>query len=255
MGVVSGAVVITGVGSGLGRALAHALADRGVVVIGLDQQPLDPSIPVDHFVLADVAEPGADAEEAVVRLVAAVQDCTVIHCAAIAPRLAWDAFGLDDFETCMAVNLGGLIGLVALFRDRWLNNARTLRVVAVSSPLARHAFSQQGAYSASKAALDRFMEWLARDCPGNVSCLTVSPGSFRSGLLPNAVPTDLRGRRFVARIATTPDRVADQIVHLLERGRRGHRYIGWDSRALDLSCRISPAVVARFSRGARRRIH
>jgi len=178
----SGAVLVSGGASGLGRAVVAALRKGGRTVAVLDRTPLaDPdALQVD---LADGA-----ATEAAVRAAAEKHR----GLSAVVTAAGTDACGAlgevarADWERVVAVNLLGTAAVVRAalpFLER-----RRGRVVTVASTLGLRALSHATAYCASKFGVVGFTRALAVELAGRVGVTLVVPGGMRTAFFDGRDP-------------------------------------------------------------------
>jgi 3-oxoacyl-[acyl-carrier protein] reductase len=229
---MTGLAVVTGAGTGIGRASAEQLAARGLhaVVIGRTSETLDQACTaiVDAGGTAEplIADVGAPAD--VERAVAAIGSrpvAVLVHSAGNHVPKSFRDTTRSDFDQQVAVNLAGPFFLTQGLADRFVDGAG---VVFVSSITAERARSLHAAYAASKAGLLALTKHLAAELAPTVRVNCVSPGATATAMLQayvHASTKDLdergqrdariadRGRIALRRVAT-PDEVAATIVHL-----------------------------------------
>ena len=174
--------LITGAGSGIGRATALALAAEGVRVALLDR---------DAAALRDTARSCADAvllaadvtaEEQVASAVAAGVDAlggldAVVCCAGVSGPVGTpvEQTALEDWNRVLAVNVTGAF-LVLKHALPALRKAAAASVVLLASDSAVVASPGMAPYCASKAALVQFGRALSVDLAGTgVRVNTVAP--------------------------------------------------------------------------------
>ncbi|HMJ35058.1 MAG TPA: SDR family oxidoreductase [Baekduia sp.] len=173
--VALGTIVVTGGASGLGRAVAAAVASRGGTPVVLDRAT--PRDSHEHE-LVDLAD-GAAAEAAVQRVADRHDDLHGIVTAA-----GIDACGRlsdvdrDAWERVIAVNL---LGTVAIVRAALPHLARTNgRVVTVASTLGWRALSDATAYCASKFGVVGFTRALMAEVGDEVGVTLLLPGGMQT---------------------------------------------------------------------------
>jgi NAD(P)-dependent dehydrogenase (short-subunit alcohol dehydrogenase family) len=168
-----GVVLVTGGSSGLGAAVAAAVAARRGRPLVLDR--VEPPFEVEHE-LVDLAD-GRAAEAAVVtaaqragRLDAVVTAAGVDSCGPLGevPAEAW--------ERVVKVNLLGTAAVVRAALP-WLQRSRGT-VVTVSSTLGLRAVGDATAYCASKFGVVGFTRALAAETAGRVGVTLLVPGGM-----------------------------------------------------------------------------
>ncbi len=170
-----GTVLITGGASGLGAAVAGAVADAGGTPVVLDLRPPPDGI---AFRQVDLAQP-RDAEAAVAGVVAEYGGLDAVVTAA-----GIDACGdiLDvepeAWDRVVAVNLLGTAAVVRAALPA-LEAARG-RVVTVASTLGLRALPAATAYCASKFGVVGFTRALASELGDRVGVTLLLPGGMRT---------------------------------------------------------------------------
>jgi NAD(P)-dependent dehydrogenase (short-subunit alcohol dehydrogenase family) len=173
-----GRVVVTGGASGLGAAVARAVADRGGTPIVLDRDaPRDGGDwDAERVDLADARA----AEETVRRVVerhggldAVVTAAGTDSCGKIG-----DVPG-EDWDRVIKVNLLGTAAVVRAALPA-LEQARNGRVVTVASTLGLRVLSDATAYCASKFGVVGFSRALALETAGRVGVTMLVPGGMRT---------------------------------------------------------------------------
>jgi NAD(P)-dependent dehydrogenase (short-subunit alcohol dehydrogenase family) len=196
--------LVTGAGSGIGRALAHALADAGanVFVTDIDPGRLDP-------VVAELRAKGVRADGRVVDHTNA-QQVRALHgafvdrwgtldvlCAnvGVAYTAAISDMTLADWERVMAVNFWSAVNMVQLFVPGMIDARRGGDVLVTASMAGILGLPSASAYCASKFALVGLAESLRAElarhhigvtaiCPGIVRTNFAKDGRFSFGGLP-----------------------------------------------------------------------
>ncbi|WP_026623457.1 SDR family oxidoreductase [Ectothiorhodospira haloalkaliphila] len=236
-----GWTVVTGAGSGMGRALAWDLASRGgrVIAIGRRADALEEtrakapeSIQV---AVADVSTPaGRDA----IALAAAAQGTihALVHNAAVLePVGALSEVSLDDWRYQQAVNVEGPLFLTQALLPYLAEDGRILHV---SSGAAHRSLNGWGGYCASKAALYMLYQCLREE----LGSRSIHVGSVRPGVVDTPMQQQIRetdeqrfpGVERFRRLKTEgqlqpPERVADFMSWiLLETGDKQFSLEEWD---------------------------
>ncbi|MFB8003742.1 SDR family NAD(P)-dependent oxidoreductase [Nocardia sp. NPDC056000] len=227
-------VVISGAGSGIGRALAVRLSAMGCPVAvsdwnaeGLAQTGARLSGPYLTRVL-DVRDRDAhiDWVGAVSAWAPAPLGAVVNNAGVVVSQTVADAEYEDD-KWLMDINFWGVAHGTRAFLP-YLLEQRSGAIVNVSSIFGLLAFPTQSTYCASKFAVRGYTEALRHELHGTgVHAITVHPGGIdtpitRAGrvhvdALGNTDP-ELFHRNFTALARTTPEQAAATIQHGIERG-------------------------------------
>lgn len=217
-------LVVTGAGSGIGRAVAVRLAStrsERLVLVGRRSAALAETAQLlgsrhrPLVVSADLSSPAGAA-----RLADSIGNTPVVGIAMAAGGVAPESGleGLDgvaaDFLAEWQLNTMTAVLTVAAVRGNLADNAR---IVAVGSIAAQRG---GGAYGAAKAALTPWIRDLARALgPRGITANVVAPGYTEDTEFFGEAISPSRRDRLVAetmtRRATTPDHVADVIATLL----------------------------------------
>jgi NAD(P)-dependent dehydrogenase (short-subunit alcohol dehydrogenase family) len=229
-------VMVTGAGSGIGRAVAEQLLATGrtVVAVGRRAAPLAslalPGAVLPEAVLPvplDVTDPAAPA-----RLRELVRDRFgrldgLVNCAGLARFAPLESADLDDLDRMLAVNLRAPVAMIqallpALVRGR----GSVVNVTSVGGVL---AMPGRSLYGASKAAINSLTRSLARELAPAVRVNAVVPGPVDTpmyddlGLGPEdteTLRTGLRQSTPMARFGR-PEEVAWWVCTLLDPQRSG----------------------------------
>ncbi|HEY7442599.1 MAG TPA: SDR family oxidoreductase [Vicinamibacterales bacterium] len=229
--------LVTGASRGLGRIIAHVLAERGhdLVIGARDATALDrvhDELTSRHRRVVTVA---GDVTDAAVRrrAVDAARECggldvlvnNASELGGIGPLATFD---VQRFGRIFPVNTGAPIALIQLALP--LLAARHGLIVNVTSDAANGAYPGWGPYGASKAALELLTRTLATELhEQGVSAVLVDPGDMRTTMHQQAFPFEdisdrplpdvtapfwrwlfdqdpdhVRGRRFVAQQENAP---------------------------------------------------
>lgn len=170
-----GTVLVTGAASGLGAAVAQAVAGAGGTPVVLDR--VAPSIDADHEIV-DLAD-GRAAEAAVARLVTRHPGLSAVVAAAgtdACGRL--DDVAAEEWERVVSVNLFGTVSVVRAALPVLAANEG--RVVTVASTLGLRALSDATAYCASKFGVVGFTRALAAETAGRIGVTLLVPGGMHT---------------------------------------------------------------------------
>jgi NAD(P)-dependent dehydrogenase (short-subunit alcohol dehydrogenase family) len=254
----SGVAVVTGAGSGIGRALAQRLAAAGsaLAIADIDEAGLQQtaqslaktSVLVTTHVV-DVAK-----EESVKTFAADVSArhgrlTLLINNAGVALHGNFEEISLDDLRWLMDINFWGAVYGVKYFLPLLKREPRA-HIVNLSSVFGLIAPAGQAAYSASKFAVRGFTEALRHElAPGNISVSCVHPGGIRTpiaqharlGAATPAVRREESITRFAKLARTPPEKAAEVILRGVER-REPRILIGTDAYQIDVLQRLRPAT-------------
>jgi NAD(P)-dependent dehydrogenase (short-subunit alcohol dehydrogenase family) len=244
--------VITGTGSGIGRALTLALAGQGarLAVSDINEEAAARTADLARQRGAEVESYVLDvsSREAVFGHADTVRERfgganLVINNAGVAVSKDFLEMPIEDIEWLMSINFWGVVyGTKAFLPD--LIASRDGHLVNISSLFGMIAVPGQSAYNSAKFAVRGFteavrQEMLAARHPVQVSC--VHPGGVKTNIARAARSNDQTPDELAQtfdRIATlTPERAAEIILTGVGRN-RGRILVGNDARALDLMQRV-----------------
>jgi NADP-dependent 3-hydroxy acid dehydrogenase YdfG len=249
-------IVVTGAGSGIGRALARRLSTRGspVAVIDANLEALEETADlVAGPVLAqelDVRDrQGQLAFAAKVREWAPTPIGAVFNNAGVAVSSTVAAAAIEDDEWLHAINFEGVVHGVRAFLPILLEQGSGA-IVNTSSVFGLAGIPHQSAYCASKFAVRGFTESLRHELIGTgVRAITVHPGGVRTNIARNGrLHTDPRGLgrsreqiadEFEALVRTTPERAAE-IIHKGVDAGKARILVGPDAYVFDFLTRLTP---------------
>jgi len=251
--------VITGAGSGIGRALAIELNRQGCALFlgdiddaGLAATVKDlpcPEVPADQHRI-DVADKGAidrwarNISEHRSRKDHAAVDI-VINNAGVAYSSRVDACDYAELQWLMAINFWGVVHGTLAFLPL-LQEAPQGHLINMSSIFGVIGVPTQSAYNASKFAVRGYTESLRQELRGSrVHACCVHPGGVRTKIARNSrggesgLSADDRAAQFESLARTTPEQAAARIIRAIER-RQPRLLIGQDARVIDLLARLFP---------------
>ena len=254
-------IAITGAGSGIGRALARNLADKGAVLALADKdaaglaetRALLGNRPASTTVLdvTDIAALAAWIDGAAAEF---GHLDGIINNAGLSVTAPFEATPRADFDRVMAVNFGGVVEgcRAALPHLRVAANTRgTAWLVNISSVFGMIGYPTQSAYNASKFAVRGLTEALYIELGVTdpaITVIRVHPGGVKTNVARNAkqiarMPGTPANVDFVAEFErsarTTPEVAAATIIDGMER-RLPRVLIGADARFIDRMTRLFP---------------
>jgi NAD(P)-dependent dehydrogenase (short-subunit alcohol dehydrogenase family) len=248
--------VVTGAGSGIGRALAHALAARGADLaladidaakLGETREALPPGTRVIGRAL-DVSKLPAmrvfrdDVEREFGRV------SLLINNAGVSLYGSFEDVSLEDLEWIMGVNFWGTVYGCNLFLPLLMQEPEA-NIVTLSSVFGLISPPLQIGYSASKFAVRGFSEVLRHELAGtSVNVTVVHPGGIRTSIASSArrgAGADAASyardtKAFEAALVLAPEEAARRILRAVLRD-RPRLLIGRDAAAIDLIQRCFPA--------------
>lgn len=208
-----GAVLVTGAGSGIGRATALTFAEAGWRVLCTDcdgDAATDTAATAGELAEAlevDVTDEG-QCRDAVERASTLDELTAVIACAGINARAPAHEMNLELFEKVMSVNVTGTFLTARAAGRKMIEQGTKGSLVLVSSINAIHAHAGQAAYATSKAAVHMLAKTLAVDwAPFGIRVNAVGPGITDTPLVAKTLGDHDRMRWVMDRIPMR--RVAD----------------------------------------------
>ncbi|HEY8447820.1 MAG TPA: SDR family NAD(P)-dependent oxidoreductase [Thermomicrobiales bacterium] len=223
-GSLSGQVaIVTGAGSGVGRAVALALAAEGMTpaLVGRRRDALEATAAaIQERGGKALVAPGDVADEVVVgETVEQVLDefgriDSLICCAGIGLYGRVEGYPLAAWQQTMATNLTGVFlycrAVIGPMRERGRGS-----IISIASGAGKQGYPELAAYSASKFGLIGFMQSLAAEVGEHgIKVSTIVPGSilteFGGRTIEEKQAAMAAGRRYLQ-----PEDVADAVLFLL----------------------------------------
>ncbi|MFG2090887.1 MULTISPECIES: SDR family NAD(P)-dependent oxidoreductase [unclassified Spirillospora] len=270
--------VVTGAGSGIGRATAVALAGHGASVIAADIDLPSAEKTVD---LAKTVGAGGTAyqvdvsdAEAMETFAAQVKEThrvpdIVVNNAGIAVAGPFLDTSLDDWDRIMGVNLWGVVHGSRLFGKQMSDRVHTLpnkpdkpnfggHIVNVASAAAFAPWRAMPAYCTTKSAVLMLSECLRAElagsrigvtavCPGFVSTGIVEHGTYVDGDASSRDRLQQRGQKAIKLRNYPPEKVAERIVHAIIKN-KAVVPVNFEGHLLHTLSRVSPAALRLIAR-------
>lgn len=248
--------VLTGAGSGIGRALALELASRGchLALADISEEGLTETARLARAEGARVSEHLLDvaSREQVAALPAAVLAAhgkvdLLLNNAGVALGGHFHQVSEEDFDWLMAINFEAVVRMTRGFLP-FLQERPAARIVNVSSLFGLITPAGQTAYCASKFAVRGFSNALRLELEGsNVGVTVVHPGGVATSIAnsarvsADASPEDIERSRAQAQklLRMPPQRAAQIIVSGIERD-KARVLVGNDARILSWLERLMP---------------
>jgi NAD(P)-dependent dehydrogenase (short-subunit alcohol dehydrogenase family) len=254
---VAKTVVVTGAGSGIGRALAIKFAKRGafLALADINENKLKETEAILSRTCGKMFCKALDVSDraAVYQFADQVQQelgrvDIVINNAGVTVSQTAEALEYDDFEWVMNINFWGVVYGTKAFLP-YLKQSEESFIVNISSVFGLIAFPTQSAYNASKFAVRGFTEALRSELADtSVTPVCVHPGGIDTDIVRNARffksddGSQDHGKAiddFNKMARTTPETAADTIIRGIEKNDR-RVLIGNDARIMDWIQRVFP---------------
>lgn len=227
MGERAQVAVVTGGGSGVGRATCLALAQDGYVVVpvGRTAEHVEETARLVEAdgggalpVMADVTR-----LDEVTRLFETINDTyggldALVCCAAVMSSRPVAELTLDEWQATLATNLTAVF--LCARQAVPLMSETGGAIIAIGSGAGKQGYANLSAYAASKFGLIGFMESLAQEVmDAGIKVSVINPGSIRTGFGGRGVPTReeaaASGKRYLE-----PQDVAEAVRFLLRQPAR-----------------------------------
>jgi NAD(P)-dependent dehydrogenase (short-subunit alcohol dehydrogenase family) len=246
------AALVTGGGSGLGRATAERLAALGAKVALLDINGDAAKAVAEKIggigIACDVTS--ADNTAAAIAEARAKHGAAriLINCAGIGPAKRIVGRGgpqpLDDFAKVISVNLIGTFNVMRLAAADMqtvdpLNDGERGVIISTASVAAYDGQIGQAAYSASKGGVVALTLPAAREfAQFGIRVMTIAPGIFSTPMMagmPQQVQDSLAAAIPFPKVLGRPEQYADLALHIVE-----NRYLNGEVIRLDGAIRMAP---------------
>ncbi|GAA2039247.1 SDR family NAD(P)-dependent oxidoreductase [Agromyces tropicus] len=258
--------VVTGAGSGMGRASAELLAERGcaLALVDRDAAAIEALAETLRDAGATVSTHAADLAD--LDAIAALPDAVasahgvpagiLLNCAGVSMLGSFAQATLDEFRWVVDINLWGTVATTKAFLPQLIESGEA-HVANVSSLYGLAAPAGRVPYVTSKFAVRGFTDALRHELETTgVSVSAIYPGGVQTGIIHHArvaaaVTPGAAARAADAQAAlyrTTPAQAAERIVDGIVR-RRPRVFIGRDSRLSDLVTRVAPVGYWNVMRG------
>ena len=262
----SRSIVITGASRGLGLASAAHLYGLGWRVVGAMRSPDAGLARLREATGAASGDPrligvrlDLEDPESIVAAAKAIEEAVgppdaLVHNAGVAAVGCAEELPFDVWEQVFRTNLFGPVRLTNALLPA-MRAAGRGRIVVVSSQGGVRGMPAISAYSASKAALERWAESLANEvAPFGLGVTILVSGTFQTEIITEQTRhygdmngpyarqyagIDRRGRFMVGRLANPPERFASALAKVVvEEGPFSRRAVGLDARLLLLGNRF-----------------
>lgn len=250
-------VVITGAGSGIGRALALRFAKEGISGIAIadfNESGLNETFDLVEKISAAVSKHLIDvskldqiqqfADEVIAKHGRATH---LINNAGVGLLGTFEQISLKDFEWLMNINFWGVVYGCKVFLPI-LQKESSAHIVNISSVFGFVAPPEQSAYCSAKFAVRGFTESLRHELEGTtVSVSCVHPGGIKTNIARNSrlgenAPQEYskQAADFFDKVAqTSPEKAADTIINGIK-NKNTRILIGADAHAISYVHRLFP---------------
>ena len=210
--------VITGAGSGIGLATARMLQEKGYTVYNLSRHPAENE--KNKFIFADVSD-SLTIKAAIDKVIAeSGRIDLLVTSAGMGVSGAIEFIEEEEMKRQFEVNLFGTINTVKAVLPQMRKQKRG-RIICISSVAAVYSIPFQAYYSASKAAINSFVDALTNEVKSfGIEATSVMPGDMSnagddvySGVIGSAVSAMEKDEKS----GMTPDSVARLVVKLAEK--------------------------------------
>ena len=255
--------VITGAGSGIGRALARQLNREGCALFlsDVDTDGLAETVASLERKDVPVAQQQVDVSDkaAMDRWAAAIAEQQpavdiVVNNAGVAYSARVDECNYDDVQWLMGINFWGVVHGTMAFLPL-LKAAPQGHLVNISSIFGMIGVPTQSAYNAAKFAVRGYTEALRMEMDGsNVHVCCVHPGGVGTNIArrsrggPADVTADEKAALFDQHVRTTAESAANQIIAAVAK-RKPRLILGPDAKFINLLTRLFPVSYPRFLPG------
>lgn len=246
--------VVTGAGSGIGRATSALLAQRGahLALVDVRAEGLEETAALvkandckasTH--LADVSDPNR-MDELPEEVIAAHGGCHIlINNAGVTTAGRFEAEELDDLRWIVGINIWGVVNGCRSFLPHLLKEPEA-HIVNMSSMVGLLGLPQNASYSLTKGAVRSFTEALRAELITTpVGVTAVFPGAIRTNIMFSARGAeagrlaDMARSKFAPLALRPPEAVARKIVGSIEKN-TARVIVGPDARIVDLVARVLP---------------
>ncbi len=207
--------VVTGASSGIGRAIALALASAGyrVVAIGRDAVALDALRSLERMepIQLDIT----DRQAVVAALSHRTVDVLVNNAGVMPPLQNFCDTDMADIDAALALNVSANIFMTHVLAPAMSKRGQG-HIFFTGSTAGHAAFPNMAAYCASKAAIAGFAAALRLDlAPHGVRVTEIVAGRVETGLYRSIVSEEVRTAMYANQSAVQPENVADMLLAVL----------------------------------------
>jgi hypothetical protein len=249
--------VVTGAGSGIGRAVAKKLAMKGchVALVDIQQQGLDETLQLLSIYSGKFSVHIVDVtkEEQMAALPQAVIDQhshidIIFNNAGTTIDRSFAAHSIKDWQFIINLNLWGVIYGCHYFLPHLLQRPEAY-IVNTSSLAGFLGIPTQSSYCVTKAAVKALSESLYAEYKmHNVHVMSVHPGAIKTNIfnaaIEHAEDKEASQKLFalVSKVAMDADKAAAKIVNAMEK-KKQRVIVGFDSKIVEVVKRLFPVFI------------
>jgi NAD(P)-dependent dehydrogenase (short-subunit alcohol dehydrogenase family) len=251
--------VITGAGSGIGRALAQALAVEGchLALVDIDAAGLQATAQLlagKPVRISTHVASVADRERMAVLPAEIDSEHGAIHIlfnnAGVTLNKSFEDHSLDDMDFVLGINLWGVLYGCHYFLP-YLKKHSEAHIINTSSMAGFLGFPNQSSYSLTKAAVKALSETLRVELAYyNIGVTSIHPGAIKTNILTAALQksgdANLEDTKKMAalvdRFGKTPEYLAERVVKAVKANRM-RVLIGVDAYIIDWLKRLLPVFI------------
>lgn len=246
--------VVTGAGSGIGRATSEALASAGchLALVDVSESAVEETATAIRSLGRDASTHVVDVRDADAvgalpdAVLAAHGGCHVlVNNAGVTSAGPFEVESLDDLRWIVDVNVWGVVHGCHAFLPT-LRQADEAHIVNLSSMVGLLGLGQNASYALTKGAVRSFSESLRNELASSrIGVTAVFPGAIHTNITSSARGAqagrlaDLGRSRLAPVVMRPPSSVARAIVSAIERN-RGRVVVGPDAHLLSVWSRVAP---------------
>lgn len=209
--------LVTGASSGVGQAIAVALAAKGWQVLAIARDPGRLAVLADQPNITAHALDVTD-RDGLARLLEGQQIDLLVNNAGMVPPVGlFQDADQTDLDATIAVNLTAQIALTRMVVPGMISRGRG-HIFFTGSVTAHTAVQNMAVYSATKAGLGGFAQALRLDLADHgVRVTEIVAGRIETGLYRDLLPVEARAAMYAGQTAVQPEDVAQMVlaVHAL----------------------------------------